>query len=198
MMDAVGCDDVSCGVEISGVLGARYLLSASIDGFGNALVLTATLLDNDRAEVVARADLKASKSESEYYDAIKSLVAKTFGVEVEQKLGADAPAEKRVGARCLADKDLDACKVFLAGGRDPIKAGVEACKGGAEAVCEAMAQSESQRSGFALIDSCKSGDYLACKWLTKTARAALAGRTLRHVGIGFLVVEPLGWLCWQC
>ncbi|MBI5525843.1 MAG: hypothetical protein HY897_05870 [Deltaproteobacteria bacterium] len=49
-----GCSDTSCLVEIAGAMGTRYTIDGSLGAVGTASVLSLTLVDVSRAEVLAK------------------------------------------------------------------------------------------------------------------------------------------------
>ncbi len=58
-----GCDDSTCMTEVSGALGARYVVSPRIDQFGSRFLLTATLFDSTTAVSLAKPAADAASEE---------------------------------------------------------------------------------------------------------------------------------------
>lgn len=83
------CDD-SCLTELSGAVGARYVVSGRIDRFGTRYILSATLFDSSKATTVTRSRAEA-ESDGDLPRAV-DLVAS----ELLPPLGAP-PVEARLG-----------------------------------------------------------------------------------------------------
>jgi len=80
MKSAVGCTDLTCAAEIGGALGVDFLFTGTANVLGSKLILTSALLDIQKAEAVSRKQLRISNDEDQYFDAIRQLVAMTFGL----------------------------------------------------------------------------------------------------------------------
>lgn len=65
-------EDSACLAELSGALGARYLVTGRLDRFGSKYVLTASLFDSQRATVLARPHREA-EDDSALPDAASSV-----------------------------------------------------------------------------------------------------------------------------
>lgn len=99
MRDLLGCSDTSCAAEIGGALGARYLLSGTVDALGSSLLVTLTLLDNQRATAVSRKRVKVENNQDYYFGAIERLVEDTFSdSEVASLLKPRPPSSSRSSA----------------------------------------------------------------------------------------------------
>ncbi len=57
----LGCSDGSCMAELSGAIGARFILSGSLVKLGDSWQLTMTTLDTERSQPVGRAVRIASQ-----------------------------------------------------------------------------------------------------------------------------------------
>jgi TolB-like protein len=80
------CDE-NCLVELSGALGARYVLSGRVDGFADHLVVTATLFDSRRAVSVAKPRVEAAGAGE------LPAAARGAAEQILQSLGLELPVE---------------------------------------------------------------------------------------------------------
>ncbi len=90
--DAMGCDSVSCAVELGGALGVRYLLSTRVKRLGGDLIFTASLIDT--AEQASKNGQGRCKDDTSLYEgAIASAVAEAMGQVAGQQSETAAAVE---------------------------------------------------------------------------------------------------------
>jgi hypothetical protein len=82
MKDALGCSDVSCGVEIGGALGVSFLMTGTVGELGGELVISLTVIDNARSAVSGRGATRVAAREALYARAIERAVLDLFRLNV--------------------------------------------------------------------------------------------------------------------
>ncbi len=85
MKEVLGCDSVSCAVEIGGALGVGLILSGSVGRLGNKIFVQLTLIDSSQGKVVRRGRGEVKNDENLYPDAIRMAVAEVAGVPEKPK-----------------------------------------------------------------------------------------------------------------
>ena len=99
LKESLGCDDVTCAVEIGGALGVRYLLVGTVDRLGSSVVLTLSLLDTGTSQALARQRHKVPADEDVYYDAIIEIVGRLLSeTDLARGVVADASVTGISGA----------------------------------------------------------------------------------------------------
>jgi hypothetical protein len=83
-----GCTDTGCMAEISGAIGARYVVSGRLDKFGPRFVLTTSVYDAQRTVAIAKPIAQADSEES------LLAAAGTVGDEMLAALGVQPQAVK--------------------------------------------------------------------------------------------------------
>jgi hypothetical protein len=58
--ELLGCSNDACLAELSGALGARYILSGRIDRYGDRYVLTASMVDTQATKVLVQSRREAT------------------------------------------------------------------------------------------------------------------------------------------
>ncbi len=77
--DAMGCNSVSCAVELGGALGVRYLLATRAKRLGGEFIFTASLIDTNEQES-KNGQGRCKNSESEYSKAVEGAVAEALSL----------------------------------------------------------------------------------------------------------------------
>jgi len=90
MKDVLGCNDVSCAVQIGGALGVDFLLTGSVSTLGGEVIVSLTLIDTKQSKAKARAQVRTTDDEHFYAYAIAASVAQLFGLPAPAP-----PAEKK-------------------------------------------------------------------------------------------------------
>lgn len=194
MKEMAGCDDLSCAADIAGALGTRFILQGTLDALGSSLIITATLIDSQKVEVVARTDLKVRNVEDEYYEAIHQLVGKLFGEELQlgeaapsKAAGADTTASPEVAraVACLEKGDTEACRLLVQAKKSPFGVLGEDCTKGAKESCDRLVAHSHDDAGTALYDACNAGAVYGCQRLVETERIYEHTSLLRTLGFWF-------------
>lgn len=73
LKDTLGCDDVRCAADISGALGARFLMAGSIDRLGDDLLISLSLIDTQTQKTL-RSQHKMLDREKNYDTGIDAAV----------------------------------------------------------------------------------------------------------------------------
>ena len=73
--DVMGCDDVSCAVQLGGALGVRYIVAGSVTSLEGDIIITLKMLDVQAAVVLDRATADARNNPHNYPDLIARAVA---------------------------------------------------------------------------------------------------------------------------
>ncbi|OGQ86121.1 MAG: hypothetical protein A2289_27120 [Deltaproteobacteria bacterium RIFOXYA12_FULL_58_15] len=79
MRDAMGCDELTCAMEIGGALGSEQMLTGSIGRLGSMLSVTMTLYDVPNSRVLKRTHVSVENEEDKYEGAVVLAVEDLFG-----------------------------------------------------------------------------------------------------------------------
>ena len=104
--DVLGCDDLTCAVEIGGTLGIDELLAGSVARLGDIVIINIKLINTRIQKVEGRGQAKVKADESLFPDAIELAVKDLFaGIESPvataalQPLPTDVATEAEVEAK---------------------------------------------------------------------------------------------------
>jgi hypothetical protein len=85
MKEAIGCNDLSCAAELSGALGADYMVTGSVSVLGSSLIISLTLIDAKAQKVINRTRETFVNKEDLYMSGIITAVKKLFGGEAAKE-----------------------------------------------------------------------------------------------------------------
>ena len=100
---AFDCSEMSCLAEIGGSLGVDELLYPRVTGIGDELMLSFTLMDVSKAEVLARSSITIDNDPKEYIKASERVLA-----DLWKSAGFTPAPAKPVAAAPVAEVDLAA------------------------------------------------------------------------------------------
>lgn len=86
MKEVLGCDSISCAVEIGGALGVNLILSGSVGRLGDKIFVQLTLIDSIESKVVRRGRGEVQNDENLYPDALSMAVAEIAGIPRKTKV----------------------------------------------------------------------------------------------------------------
>ncbi|MBI3178259.1 MAG: hypothetical protein HYZ27_01275, partial [Deltaproteobacteria bacterium] len=90
--DAVGCDDLTCAVDLGGALGVDYFVAGSVGRLGGEFLVQLKLFNVIQSKVVGRGDSTVQDDEKLYRRAIEMAVASMLGVKTPQSPAASPGA----------------------------------------------------------------------------------------------------------
>ncbi|MEK7704885.1 MAG: hypothetical protein AAB426_07995, partial [Myxococcota bacterium] len=93
MKDALGCNDLSCAVQIGGALGVDLLLTGSVSTLGDEMIVSLTLIDTRESVAKKRAQARVADEERFYAHAIAAAVAQLYDLPAPA-----APTSERASA----------------------------------------------------------------------------------------------------
>jgi len=91
MKEVLGCDDLSCAVEISGALGVDYMITGSIGRLGSKLFISLALFDSRAMKVIKRIRQSIPANEDLYEQGLVTAVGQLFGRTTTAALPMVAP-----------------------------------------------------------------------------------------------------------
>jgi hypothetical protein len=176
MKDAIGCDEVSCAVDIGGALNAELIVTGSIGKLGNKLTINLVLVNIAETVVEARVQETIRDDENVYQDGVRGATQRLF------QNGLSRPSEPEPGAT----SSIATAKQEAAATREAVRQQLQTLGRLVETV-EMEELSKGQRLALVEEFAATLNENAPAKQATTTLRAALESGgppTTRNVMLG--------------
>jgi hypothetical protein len=179
LKQAVGCEELSCAADIAGALGSRFLLLTTFDALGTKLIVTTSLIDSRKVEVVRRISIEVTNNPDQYGEGVRKAVAKLFksALDLDEKPPAITSDELTAQAMACLAKNTDACVTISEKKQTALRVVAQACGKGDKAACDAATKVPGDAGALELYDQCVGG-------MSRTCYALVQSGTVNRLGGG--------------